>query len=133
MLTFFILLLQGMVRLVNLTEDLALKYEKHTYSIQSVHNLTQNLVGTLTDANTLASNAKNALFSWTSNWLPFAFYPVVFVLAGSYGLPPSIVRNLWLAALSEGVALTVSSWDTWVNYCLSFAGAGNSIANGTLA
>ncbi|KAL8393642.1 hypothetical protein RB595_003397 [Gaeumannomyces hyphopodioides] len=116
----------GLIRLANLTEDLASKYENHTNSIQSVHNLTQNLVGTLTDANTMASNAKNALLSWTSNWLPYALYPVVFVLGGSYGLPPSIFRNLWLAALSEGVAVTVSSWDAWVNYCLSFAGAGNA-------
>ncbi|KAL8337831.1 hypothetical protein RB601_006758 [Gaeumannomyces tritici] len=113
----------GLIRLANLTEDLASKYENHTNSIQSVHNLTQSLVGTLTDANTMASNAKNALFSWSSNWLPYALYPIFFVLAGSYGLSPSIFRNLWLAALSEGVAVTVASWDAWVNYFLSFVGA----------
>jgi hypothetical protein len=54
----------------------------------------------------------SAIFSSvTFSWWPHIVFPIISLVAGSYGLQPSVFRNLVLVALGEcfGVALTVIS------------------------
>ncbi|TLD23714.1 hypothetical protein PspLS_06925 [Pyricularia sp. CBS 133598] len=101
----------GLVRLENMTEQLVEKYDNHSAKLESVRNMTNGIVETLSDAHILAAATKNTFAFRSSGWLTCVTFPLGFVLAGSYGLSPSLARNMLLAALREGLALLWSSRD----------------------
>ncbi|TLS27220.1 hypothetical protein PpBr36_04757 [Pyricularia pennisetigena] len=103
---------QGLMRLENMTEQLVEKYDNHSAKLESVRNMTNGIVETLNDAHTLATATKNTFTFRSSGWLTYVTLPLGFVLAGSYGLSPSLARNMLLAALREGLALLWSSRDS---------------------
>lgn len=111
------------MRLENITEQLVEKYGKHSAKLESVRNITNDIVETLNDAHILATAAKNTFTFGSSGWLPYVTLPLGFVLAGSYGLSPSLARNMLLAGLREGLALLWSSRDSlciWPSSLTSF-------------
>ncbi|GKT70894.1 nuclear membrane fusion protein kar5 [Colletotrichum tofieldiae] len=69
-----------------------------------------DLLETLDDMVASTSEVRGSLgyrSSWTS-WLPYVICPAASLLMGSYGLPPSAVRNIGLIALGEVAGFVVS-------------------------
>ncbi|TLD03964.1 hypothetical protein PgNI_11400 [Pyricularia grisea] len=119
----------SLVRLENMTEQLVEKYDNHSSKLESVRNMTNDIVETLNDAQVLATATKNTFTFGSSWWLTYVTLPLGFVVAGSYGLSPSLPRNILLAALREGLALLWSSRDAfsiWPSSLTSFFFSSNS-------
>ncbi|WQF86175.1 Putative nuclear fusion protein Kar5 [Colletotrichum destructivum] len=94
----------------NVTEDLSSKYESHTDNLDLAQRLSGSLLETLDDLVISTSDVRGSLShrsSWTS-WLPYLMCPAASLLMGSYGLPPSAVRNFGLIVLGELAGLVVS-------------------------
>ncbi|KAH8666556.1 hypothetical protein BX600DRAFT_511482 [Xylariales sp. PMI_506] len=103
---------EGMQRLVGMSEDLSWKYESHTGLIEQAYNITNELLDTLEDT-TITVATVGGILSYQSSthfWWPYILCPAVSLVMGSYGLPPSVVRNLALVALGEVVAFAISSF-----------------------
>ncbi|KZL71430.1 nuclear membrane fusion protein Kar5 [Colletotrichum tofieldiae] len=102
---------KGLVRLLGITEDLSSKYESHTEKLDLAQKMSGDLLETLDDMVASTSEVRGSLgyrSSWTS-WLPYVICPAASLLMGSYGLPPSAVRNIGLIALGETVGIFVLS------------------------
>ncbi|TKW58457.1 hypothetical protein CTA1_3844, partial [Colletotrichum tanaceti] len=94
---------QGLERLLDVTEDLSSKYESHTDNLDLAQRLSGSLLETLDDMVVSTSDVRGSLSrrsSWTS-WLPYIMCPAASLLMGSYGLPPSAIRNFGLIVLGK--------------------------------
>ncbi|KAI0113411.1 hypothetical protein F4814DRAFT_460520 [Daldinia grandis] len=102
---------EGMQRLINTTESLAVKYEDHASLLHQARNITNDILETLEDTAAEAANVGNSILkqSTVSSWWPYIWCPAVSLVLGSYGLPPSAMRNLALLTLGEAAGLTISS------------------------
>ncbi|OHW90673.1 nuclear membrane fusion protein kar5 [Colletotrichum incanum] len=101
----------GLMRLLHITEDLSSKYESHTEKLDLAQKISGDLLETLDDMVASTSEVRGSLgrrSSWTS-WLPYVICPAASLLMGSYGLPPSAVRNIGLIALGGLVGTLFSS------------------------
>ncbi|KAI0112407.1 hypothetical protein GGR51DRAFT_506922 [Nemania sp. FL0031] len=102
---------QGMLRLIDMSDTLVSKYDAHTDLLQQAQNITNEILDTLEETAASASTFGDALSgqrSLTSRW-PYIWCPVVSLVMGSYGLPPSLIRNLALVALGETAGFIISS------------------------
>lgn len=92
-----------MDRLVNLTEDLAAKYNSHRYDLSQAQNLTYNILDELQGVTASVATVRESLLgaSGVGTWWPYVVFPIGTLVVGSYGLPSSVLRNLALAALGE--------------------------------
>ncbi|KAI1480992.1 hypothetical protein F4774DRAFT_66717 [Daldinia eschscholtzii] len=102
---------RGMQRLINMTESLAIKYDDHTSLLHEAHNITNDILVTLEDTAASAANVNNSILkqSSDSSWWPYIWCPAASLVLGSYGLPPSVMRNLALLTLGEVAGLTIST------------------------
>ncbi|KAI1380144.1 hypothetical protein F4677DRAFT_462984 [Hypoxylon crocopeplum] len=102
---------QGMQRLINITEDLATKYDDHTSFLHQAQNITNEIFDTLEGTAASAAYVSSSLAkeSSASSWWPYIWCPAASLVLGSYGLPPSVTRNLALFALGEIAGFTYSS------------------------
>ncbi|TQN72929.1 Nuclear fusion protein tht1, partial [Colletotrichum shisoi] len=94
---------KGLERLLDVTEDLSSKYESHTDNLDLAQRLSGSLLETLDDMVISTSDVRGSLSrrsSWTG-WLPYLMCPAASLLMGSYGLPPSAVRNFGLIVLGK--------------------------------
>ncbi|KAK1989091.1 nuclear membrane fusion protein Kar5 [Colletotrichum cereale] len=101
---------KGLVRLLDITEDLSSKYESHTEKLDLAQQISGDLLETLDNMVISTSEVRNSLgyrASWTS-WLPYVICPAASLLMGSYGLPPSAVRNIGLIVLGEIAGFVIS-------------------------
>ena len=96
-----------------MTENLSSKYDAHAYVLVQAQNLTNDILDTLETSAHSASSIQDALTQHYGgrNWWPYIICPVVSLVAGSYGLPPSAFRNLGLLALGGVVAFIISFYD----------------------
>jgi hypothetical protein len=88
-------------RLVNASEALATKQEAHAELLHEVGNITIVILETLGEtasSATVISDAFSGYRAPTSLWL-YVGCPVASLVLGSYGLPPSLLRNIVLVAL----------------------------------
>ncbi|KAI1801355.1 hypothetical protein F4811DRAFT_564077 [Daldinia bambusicola] len=101
---------EGMNRLINTTENLAIKYDDHTSLLRQAHNITNSILLTLESTAASAVNInKSVLELWAnSSWWPI-LCPLASLMLGSYKLPPSWMRNLVLLTLGELAGLTISA------------------------
>lgn len=95
------------------SETLSTKHEHNAYFLRQAGNITEELLDTLEATASAASVIGNSVFerSVSSAWWPYFICPAVSLVMGSYGLPPSIFRNLALLAVGEVVGFAVSSFD----------------------
>lgn len=102
----------GMDRLAIATETLSEKFEDHSSMLKQVSNITNDILDTLEETAVVASSVNESFSRATTlrRW-PFAIFPTATLVLGSYGLPPSILRNLALLALGGLVGFMVSSYD----------------------
>ncbi|KAG7135756.1 hypothetical protein HYQ45_006568 [Verticillium longisporum] len=101
---------QGMKTLLGLSDKLATKYEDHVEMIEQAHSKAGDILDKLTEASASASTVHDSIrgsVGWM-NWWPYIICPTVSLTMGSYGLPPSAVRNLGLVALGELTGLAIS-------------------------
>lgn len=81
--------------------------------IKEAANVTSELLDTLEETAKTATAVTQSAFAGrlggSGGWWPFLVCPAVTIIAGSYGLEPSVVRNLGLLALGELVALYLSA------------------------
>jgi hypothetical protein len=90
-----------MDQLVVFVNTLANQYESHSESLNKAQQQAEEVLGTLESA---ASSAISLRESMTRSirlggWWPYIYCPVASLLLGSYGLPPSALRNLTLIGL----------------------------------
>ncbi|KAI1473170.1 uncharacterized protein F4812DRAFT_454985 [Daldinia caldariorum] len=91
---------EGMNRLINITENLAIKYDDHTSLLRQAHNITNAILVTLENTAASAVNINKSVLKQLANssWWPI-WCPAASLVLGSYGLPPSGIRNLALLTL----------------------------------
>ncbi|KAK1970520.1 nuclear membrane fusion protein Kar5 [Colletotrichum sublineola] len=102
---------KGLVRLLDITEDLSSRYESHTEKLDLAQQISGGILETLDDMVISTSEVRNSLghgASWTS-WMPYIICPAASLLMGSYGLPPSATRNIGLILLGEITGFVISS------------------------
>lgn len=94
---------QGMQRLADLTSDLSLKHDDHAQLLHQAKSMTNEILDTLHETAASAATVEEALSkkSPVSSLWPYIWCPAASLVMGSYGLPPSVVRNLVLVALGN--------------------------------
>lgn len=102
-----------MDRLLAVTQSLATKYEDQTQRLQQASNITNEILDILEDTAEAASSVNESFLAGASSrsWWPYIVCPTASLVMGSYGLPPSAVRNLALLALGEVAGFMVSSYE----------------------
>ncbi|KAI0204535.1 hypothetical protein F4808DRAFT_345920 [Astrocystis sublimbata] len=103
---------QGMQRLIDISDTLATKYDVHTDLLQQAQNITHEILNTLEYTAASATAMGGAFLGHRSlqSWWLYVWCPVVSLIMGSYGLPPSMLRNLALIALGETAGFIISSF-----------------------
>ncbi|RYP62971.1 hypothetical protein DL771_009498 [Monosporascus sp. 5C6A] len=91
----------GLQRLVDVTEGLSTRYDHHTELLHRAQNMTSEILSTLQDTAASASFIGDSFSKHDSanSWWPYIWCPAASLVMGSYGLPPSALRNLGLLAL----------------------------------
>ncbi|KAJ4306025.1 hypothetical protein N0V88_000820 [Collariella sp. IMI 366227] len=104
---------QGMDRLATATETLSTKLEGHSSMLKQANNITNDILDALEGTAAAASSLNESFFmrATTRSWWPFVIFPTASLVMGSYGLPPSIVRNIGLLVFGEMVGFVVSSYE----------------------
>lgn len=104
---------QGMGRLVTATETLSAEFKGHSSMLKEASNITNEILDALEGTAAAASSINDSFFmsATTRSWWPFVVFPTASLVMGSYGLPPSIFRNLGLLAFGEAVGFVVSSYE----------------------
>ncbi|KAK4147430.1 nuclear fusion protein KAR5 [Dichotomopilus funicola] len=104
---------EGMDRLVTATEKLSTKFDEHSTLLKQASNITNDILDTLEETAATASSLSESFFSrvTTHSWWPFVVFPTASLVMGSYGLPPSMLRNIGLLAFGEAVGFTVSWYE----------------------
>jgi hypothetical protein len=79
--------------------------EENTIMMEKATQAAWNVVEAVNIAGKKASSWSDELFKsslpFGSSWLPMVVFPFIFIWLGSYGLPPSMPRNIGLAASGE--------------------------------
>ncbi|KAI0907749.1 hypothetical protein F4823DRAFT_641072 [Ustulina deusta] len=100
---------QGMQRLIDISDTLASKYDVHTDLLHQAQNITNEILDKLEDTAASAAVVGNLfLGQHLKSWWPYIWCPVVSMVVGSYGLPPSMLRNIGLLALGETTGFIIS-------------------------
>lgn len=92
---------QGMQRLVDLTGDLSSKHDVHAKLLHQAKGMTNEILETLHETAASAAIVEEALSkkSPVASLWPYIWCPAASLVMGSYGLPPSVVRNMVLVVL----------------------------------
>ena len=112
-----------MDRLLSTTEKLSTKFDDHSSMLKQANNITNDILNTLEETAAVASSMNESFFTTatTRSWWPFVVFPTASLVMGSYGLPPSIFRNLGLLALGEAIGFTVSSYNKFASQLFFFS------------
>lgn len=102
-----------MDRLATATETLSTKLEGHSSMLKQANNITNDILDALEGTAAAASSLNHSFFmrATTRSWWPFVIFPTASLVMGSYGLPPSVVRNIGLLAFGEAVGFVVSWYE----------------------
>ncbi|POS74960.1 hypothetical protein DHEL01_v206644 [Diaporthe helianthi] len=96
----------GLDQLTSTTLTLSMKQDDQVRSLKEAQNMTNDILGTLDEVAASAmvlEGASQSYLGWSGlfRWTSYIVSPVVTLMLGSYGLAPSALRNLGLAALGE--------------------------------
>ncbi|KAI1338767.1 hypothetical protein F5Y15DRAFT_424288 [Xylariaceae sp. FL0016] len=102
---------EGIKRLIAATESLSTKYDDHKYQLQQAQDMTSDILDKLGDTATTATTVHDSILGRSSSisWWPYVWCPAVSLVMGSYGLPPSALRNAGLIALGESAGFVIST------------------------
>ncbi|KAL7816217.1 hypothetical protein V8C26DRAFT_97895 [Trichoderma gracile] len=100
----------GMQQLEGLADSLLVKHKAHKERLSNAQQTASDLMDILDSASTSAVTLRSSIynsFGWGS-WWPHVFCPLTSLVVGSYGLPPSAMRNVVLIGIGEMAGLGVS-------------------------
>ncbi|KAI1077241.1 hypothetical protein F5B20DRAFT_552825 [Whalleya microplaca] len=102
---------RGMNRLIGISENLSNQHDDHANLLRQAQNMTNDILDSLEDTAVIATRVNNSVRKESSatTWWPYIWCPLASLTMGSYGLPPSAMRNLGLVALGEVAGFMVSS------------------------
>ncbi|KAK0739150.1 hypothetical protein B0T21DRAFT_346496 [Apiosordaria backusii] len=120
---------QGVDRILAATEKLSDKVEDHTSMLKQASNITNEILDALEETAAAALTVNESLFktATTKSWWPFVVCPTASLVLGSYGLPPSMLRNFGLLALGEGIGFLVSSYGDFTTQLFTTAAVGENV------
>ena len=108
---------EGMERLIQVTSYAISRQDQQTQQVSLANNVTSDLLDTLEAVSASAVTVNKLLMSQpTSKWWPFIVCPAASLLVGSYGLPPSVMRNMFLVAFGEVVGYFVAVYPGIVSH-----------------
>lgn len=96
-------LLQNLDQLSYMAEHLYSEYDAQASRLSRIQGQSNRILETLEEATASASTVQKSISAgtaWTL-WWPHVFFPVASLWMGSYGLPPSAIRNFGLIALGK--------------------------------
>jgi hypothetical protein len=119
-----------MDRLLATTEALSNKFEDQSSLLLQANNITNDILDALEETAKLASSMNESFLSRATahSWWPLVVFPTASLIMGSYGLTPSVLRNIGLLALGEMIGLAFSSYSR-LSELLNFAQAQQAVAN----
>lgn len=90
------------------------RYDAHNEQLRQAQSSTNSILETLDSAATSASTFRSSLSStfWFQGFWPYIYCPAASLVMGSYGLPPSTVRNIALIGAGEIAGFLVSNIST---------------------
>ncbi|KAL7913259.1 hypothetical protein GGI35DRAFT_491432 [Trichoderma velutinum] len=100
----------GMKKLEVLADSLLAQHRGHHEQLVSAQQTASDLIDILDSASSSAVTLRSSIyggFGWGS-WWPHVFCPLMSLIVGSYGLPPSATRNIVLISLGEVVGFGIS-------------------------
>jgi hypothetical protein len=105
-----------MLRLVEISDHLASKYDTHTDLLEQAQNITNEILDALGDTAASAATLSDAFQGHSSltSWWPYIWCPAASLVMGSYGLPPSMLRNIGLVVLGKIPFQISGSWSNIV-------------------
>ncbi|KAI0405113.1 hypothetical protein F4802DRAFT_564412 [Xylaria palmicola] len=103
---------KGMQRLINVSDTLASKYDMHTDLLEQAQNITNEILRVLNDTSASATTVYDLFLErrGLKSWWMYILCPAVSLVLGSYGLPPSLLRNLSLVVLGEIAGFIISTF-----------------------
>jgi hypothetical protein len=95
--------LKGMGRLEELADDLLVKYENHESQLDQALRKSSQVLDILDATAASVAGLQGYVFGGfgLSRLWPYIFCPILSLAMGSYGLSPSLGRNLWLIGLGK--------------------------------
>lgn len=101
---------QGMSQLEGMTQTLLLDFDAHSRLLVQANNMTNDMLDTLEATAAATSTIQNSFrgYGELGVWWPYIVCPAVSLVMGSYGLPPSILRNIGLFTLGELAGAMIS-------------------------
>lgn len=80
--------------------------------LKQAKNITNEILDALEETATAALTVNESMFktATTKSWWPFLVCPSAALVLGSYGMPPSMLRNFGLLAFGEAIGFFVSSY-----------------------
>ncbi|KAF4340412.1 nuclear membrane fusion kar5 [Fusarium beomiforme] len=106
---------QGMGKLGELAEDLLVKYDDHESRLDKALRKAGQVLDILDTTAASASGLQSSVFGsfGLSGVWPYIICPFLSLAMGSYGLQPSLVRNIWLVGFGELMGMIVSKADSY--------------------
>jgi hypothetical protein len=100
---YFVNHLKGMERLEGLADDLLVKYDNHESRLDQALRKSNQVLDILDATTASATGLQGYVFGGfgLSRLWPYIFCPILSLAMGSYGLSPSLGRNLWLIGLGK--------------------------------
>ncbi|RDA91016.1 hypothetical protein CP533_3139 [Ophiocordyceps camponoti-saundersi (nom. inval.)] len=99
----------GMQRLSKAASALSLEQERQAVNLERAQQSALQISDMLISASASAENFKNSLMGvfGIKKWWPYFIFPPMVLIVGSYGLAPSVSRNLGLVCLGGVLAFLV--------------------------
>ncbi|KAK2603502.1 hypothetical protein QQS21_004271 [Conoideocrella luteorostrata] len=108
---------KGMQKLSRLAEAVTDKQISHEGLLKSTYNRTLQIVSSLETATLSISTLQTPLTQLGGiSWWPYIICPVASLIFGSYGLQPSITRNMILLGAGEIAGFMMASASTYQGY-----------------
>ncbi|KAI5918019.1 hypothetical protein F4810DRAFT_693995 [Camillea tinctor] len=105
---------QGIQKLIDITENLSTQYNNHTSLLQQAQIKATDILYILEDTAASATIVGDSFLKHSPTaWWPYIWCPAVSLVMGSYGLPPSALRNLGLFTLGEAIGYLVSNLNSF--------------------
>ncbi|KAM0562832.1 hypothetical protein ACHAPJ_001672 [Fusarium lateritium] len=100
----------GMGKLEALADDLLVKYDNHESRLDQALRKSSQVLDILDATATSATGLQSYMIGGDglSGLWPYIVFPALSLTMGSYGLQPSLGRNLWLVGIGELVGMLVS-------------------------
>ncbi|KAL1913279.1 hypothetical protein Sste5344_000827 [Sporothrix stenoceras] len=118
---------RGLSQLEGMAQTLFSDFDAHSRLLVQANNMTNDMLDTLEATAAATSTIQNSFRGYREmgGWWPYIVCPALSLVMGSYGLPPSILRNIGLFTLGELAGAMVSfhnHLETMADVLFTFSG-----------